>query len=154
MVLKRRRDGNYDLRLGAVERGLVVELCTDLAEALRAGVENPSFRRLSPTAYPEAPQFEQAYQSLTADELVAARVGALETVRENCEDGEVAPDEIDAWLTSLNALRLVIGTELDVGEQHDSLDVDEDDPDFQVHVIYDFLTALLAMFLAEASGRL
>lgn len=153
MVLERRHDGNYDLRLGDVERQLVVQLCTDLAEALQTGVENPSLRRLSPPAYPDAPRLERSYQSLTGDELVAARVGALETVRQNCDDGEVGADEIDAWLTSLNALRLVIGTELDVGEQHDSLDVDEDDPDFQTHVIYDFLTALLAMFLGEASRR-
>jgi hypothetical protein len=154
VVLKRRRNGNYELRLGVVERELIDQLCADLVGALQTGVDNPPLRRLSPAAYPDAPRLEEAYQSLTGDELVKSRVAALETVRRNCEEGEVAPDEIEAWLISLNALRLVFGTELDVGEQHDAHEVEEDDPNFHAHVVYDFLTALLAMFVGEATGRL
>jgi hypothetical protein len=156
MLLKRRRDGDYDLKLGTVERQILVALCADL----RAGLgdthghlgDEPTFRRLFPTAYLNEPDLERSYQEMVGDELVATRVRALETVERTCEEGRLARPDLDLWLTALNALRLVLGTRLDVGEQHDVDDIDEDDPDLHAHAVYDFLSAMLAMVLMEVAA--
>ena len=46
-------------------------------------------------------------------------------------------------MQSLNALRLVLGTRLDVGEDDDP-HVDPDDPDAPAWALYYFLSALVA----------
>jgi hypothetical protein len=157
VLLKRRRDGDYDLKLGTVERQILVALCADLRAALGDDApgqpgDEPTFRRLFPTAYLNEPDLERSYQAMVGDELVATRVRALETVERTCEEGRLARHDLDLWLTAINALRLVLGTRLDVGEQHDVDDIDDDDPDLHAHAIYDFLTAMLAMVLMEVAA--
>lgn len=153
MVFQRRADGNYDVELGELERGILVDLCTELAAALRAGDTNPALRRLFPTAYTEDAEHERAYQALVGAELVESRLHALETVKRGCDDRVVSPDELDVWLHAVNALRLVIGTQLDVEEEHDASAIDPADPQFHAHLVYDFLSGLLAMVLLEVQQR-
>jgi hypothetical protein len=153
VALRNQHDGTYGLELGSVERQVLTNLCGELSAALAEGESNPSLRRLFPPAYANDAEHERAYQSLVGDQLVQSRLSALETVERTCQSGVVTVDELGAWLTALNALRLVIGTQLDVGEQHDSHDVDERDPDFHTHVVYDFLTGLLAVVLMELTEQ-
>lgn len=153
-VVLRRRDDDYELDLGPVERQVLTNLCGELRAALESGDANPSLRRLFPPAYADDPDHQKAYESLVGDELVKSRLDALATVERSCESGVVRREELDAWLTALNAMRLVIGTQLDVNENHETFDLDERDPDFHAHVVYDFLTGLLAVVLMEAAeGR-
>ncbi len=50
---------------------------------------------------------------------------------------------LTALMQSLNALRLVLGTILDVGEDHDLDDVAPDDPLVGEHHLYGYLSYLL-----------
>ena len=53
-------------------------------------------------------------------------------------------------MRSVNAVRLVIGTQLDVGEE--LVRVDKTDPDYPRYVVYDFLSNLLA-WIVDALQR-
>jgi hypothetical protein len=48
-----------------------------------------------------------------------------------------------AFVQAINGLRLVLGTMLDVVEDHDPDDSDEDDPLVSEHHLYNFLSWLL-----------
>ena len=104
--------------------------------------DDPSVRRLFPTAYHEDPDRDREYQQLVRDELLERRLAALTTVEATARAEEVDEEELTAWLTSLNDLRLVLGTRLDVAE--DQAAVDEDDPDAPTMALYGYLSGLLA----------
>ncbi len=48
-----------------------------------------------------------------------------------------------AFIQAINGLRLVLGTMLDVVEDHDPDDIAEDDPQIGEHHLYNFLSWLL-----------
>ena len=50
-------------------------------------------------------------------------------------------DTAGAWMRTLNDLRLVVGTRLDVSE--DETEVDPDDPDAHLYAVYDYLGFLV-----------
>ncbi|MGK2949629.1 MAG: DUF2017 family protein [Acidimicrobiales bacterium] len=139
--ISRSRSGAYELRLPAQERDLVVRLVAQLREVLLATTDDPSLRRLFPTAYHDDAERDREYQQLVRDELLERRLAALATVEETIERRQVEEDELSAWLTALNDLRLVLGTRLDVSE--DQVDVDEDDPDAPAYAVYGYLGFLL-----------
>ena len=57
-------------------------------------------------------------------------------------------------MQSVNALRLVLGTRLDVSEDDDgSEDLPEDHPDAPVWAMYHYLTFLLDRIITAQSGR-
>ena len=98
-------------------------------------------RRLFPTAYHDDPDRDREYQQLVRDELLERRLAALATVEATARADEVTQEELTAWLTSLNDLRLVLGTRLDVSEDQAALD--EDDPDAPAMAVYGYLSVLL-----------
>ncbi len=136
------RQGTYALRLAPEERALLADLVDQLRELLEVTTDDPSVRRLFPTAYHEDPDRDREYQQLVRDELLERRLAALTTVEATAQADEVDEEELTAWLTSLNDLRLVLGTRLDVAE--DQAAFDEDDPDAPMMALYGYLSGLLA----------
>src|SRR3546814_12045240 len=61
---------------------------------------------------------------------------------------EVDEEQLGAWLTALNDIRLVLGTILDVSE--DVVQVEEDDPDAPTYAVYDYLGFLLSEEIGRA----
>ena len=57
-----------------------------------------------------------------------------------------------AWMTSVNRVRLVLGTMLDVSEDLDVHGVPDDDPDIHSYALYAYLSLLLEE-LTEAVNR-
>jgi hypothetical protein len=146
MVRFRRRvarvgPGRYAVRLPDVERELVRSLAGQLAALLQETTDDPSVRRLFPTAYHEDAERDREYQQLVRDELLDRRLAALDTVRQSADAAELDHAGITALLTALNDLRLVIGTQLDVSE--DDAEVDPDDPEAPAREVYGYLTMLL-----------
>jgi hypothetical protein len=140
--IERAGAGRYSISLPKPERELLLSLTEQLRDVLLATTEDPSLRRLFPTAYHEDPDRDQEYQQLVRDELLERRLAALTTVEATARAEEVDEEELTAWLTSLNDLRLVLGTRLDVAE--DQAAVDEDDPDAPMMALYGYLSGLLA----------
>jgi hypothetical protein len=89
---------------------------------------------------------ETEYQRLMHDELVASRlaaVGTLEAMLADDAGPTIDADGLAAFMHAVNALRLVLGTLLDVSEDEDELDIDADDPLVGERHLYGYLSYLL-----------
>ncbi|MEI2704896.1 MAG: DUF2017 family protein [Ilumatobacteraceae bacterium] len=131
--------------MSAPERELIVRLLDDLRTLILAGGDQAILRRLFPPAYHQAvdTDAEAEYQRLMHDELVAARLAGIETIRAAIADDTLLDDEgTMAFVRSLNQIRLVLGTALDVSED-ESIDVDDDHPLVAEYHLYHYLSWLL-----------
>ena len=153
-LVRRRRDGAYDVRLRGWERDLLTDLVPQLRELLTAGAgggeagaaPDPSLRRLFPTAYADDAALDAEYQSLVRDDLLERRLAALDLLEETVDADVVTEDQLLAWMGAVNDLRLVIGTRLDVSEDMD--EIDPDDPDAPLFAAYGYLGWLLENIVA------
>ena len=73
-------------------------------------------------------------------------------VEATLNDAELNSDSVTAWITTVNDLRLVLGTHLDVSEDDESKILDSGGPQEQQQAIYHYLSHLLGEFL-EAAER-
>jgi hypothetical protein len=147
-VVEAVKGGGYALNLPTEERALLRRLLGELRDLLLAGTDGPTMRRMFPPAYhlPDDEDAETEYQRLMHDELVASRLAALGTL-DALLDGDATPtidaDGLAAFMNSVNALRLVLGTLLDVSEDEDELDIADDDPLVGERHLYGYLSYLL-----------
>ena len=138
----------YVVNLDNEEIELIVRLVGELRALLLADDPRTEAitRRLFPPAYHLADDAEadSEYQRLMRDELVASRLAAMQQVDDTLRAQEPLSEEtMFGLLQSLNSLRLVLGTMLDVGEDHHPDDVGDDDPMLGEHHLYQFLSYLL-----------
>ncbi len=152
-VIVRRSDGAFTLRLSPDERSLLTGLANQLDDLVDAGPDDPLARRLFPVAYPDDETREAEYRLLAGEELRASRRAALEIMRSTAEASVLTEDEVGAWLQSINALRLVLGTRLDMQEDDDG-SIEPSDPDADARVLYHYLSALTDVIVTSLSGAL
>jgi hypothetical protein len=150
--VKRTGKGRYQIRLRASEQVLMADLVSMLREQLLASTDDPSVRRLFPPAYPDDPERDAGYQVLTRDELLEHKLAALDTVEATLDGGELDEAAMTAWMTTLNSLRLVLGTRLDAGEEPPQLD--EDDPLAPAYAVYEVLGWVLSQVVDALSADL
>ena len=146
---RRRRDGRFEVNLSEDQRQFLRSLLEQLRELLLA--DDPNLRRLFPVAYADDAELDAAYQQLVHGQLIESRFVAIETVESTLDADDLDEAQLTGWMQSINALRLVLGTILDVSEEHP--DLDPDDPRFEPYVLYDELSWLLGHIvsaLAEA----
>ena len=143
------------LNLGDDEIGLLLRLLGEVRDLIASDdpATAPLRRRLFPPAYHlEADADAEAeYQRFMREELVASRLEAIAAVEECLASGQgavMSAAQADGFVRSLNAVRLVLGTLLDVSEDHDPDLIGPDDPMFAEHQLYMFLSWLLEMTLA------
>ena len=149
-LVSRSRQG-YALHLGADERALVARLLEELRALLGDPDAPATLERLFPVVHPDDPDQEAEYQRLMRDELVTSRLAAIDTVQEVLGQSgrKVTLDEAQlvAFMQSVNAVRLVLGTLLDVGED-DELSED-DGPERH---LYGYLSWVLDASVRALSG--
>ena len=133
-------DGTVSVRLDPAARDLVQSLTEELRELLLVD-EADDLRRLYPTAYPDDPERDSSFRELLHDQLLMSRLDAIDVVQETISREQLSADEADAWMSTINQIRLVLGTRLDVSE--DDRAIDEDDPNATSHVVYQVLSHLL-----------
>ena len=148
MFFRARRNGTIDLQLDFVVRDVIGRVCTELRESLDADLDDPALRRLFPPAYLDDPKREQAYEQLVQDDLLTSRILALDTVLATVEGDKITAAQAEQWMHALNAVRLTLGTQLDVSEDRDPNDIDEDDPLLPQILVYDLLSVLLSSLLS------
>jgi hypothetical protein len=141
-LVKRRRDGAIVLNLGDAERDVLSHVLGQLRDALVANPDDEALRRLFPPAYTDDPEKEAGFRALARDELLESRLAAVDEVEATLDADTVDAERAGAWMRSLNALRLVLGTRLDVSEDDDR-EIDPDDPDAPARALYYFLSALV-----------
>jgi hypothetical protein len=152
----RRRHGGVRLTLSAAERdllaGLARELDARLAGDADAGADD--LRRLFPPAYAERPEDEAEYRRLVHDELLDGRRKALGVFTASLDGETLTEEELVAWLSTLNDLRLVLGTRLDVQEETLLHGVDPHDPRARELAVYGYLSWLQEQAVEAASAGL
>ena len=140
-LVTRSRHG-YVLHLGVEERTVVSRLLDELRRLLRSPAGAPGLARLFPVVHPDDREREDEYQRLMRDELVTSRLGAIDAVQRVLAGSgrKVTLDEaqLTAFMQAVNAVRLVLGTVLDVGE--DDEPSADDSPE---HHLYGYLSWLL-----------
>lgn len=134
------RDGLISVRLDDTMRALIKQVAEELREVLL--VEDPELtRRLYPTAYPDDDEAEDDYQEVVHDQLLMQRLDGIDKLQASIDDEEISVDTADAWMNTINQIRLVLGTKLDVGEEQ--VEIDQEDPEATSHVIYQVLSHIL-----------
>jgi hypothetical protein len=133
----RTAEGDYELDIPGAHRDLLKGLSQELRAILDS--DHPSLRRLFHPAYPDDPERNAEYDSMVRRDLLAGRKQSLAIVEETAGSGRLNAEQLGAWLSALNDLRLFIGTSLDVSEDTYDLQIRPDDPDARAHAIYLFL---------------
>jgi len=145
----------WEVRLDDQQREAVVHLFGELRDLLREGdPDRPPLLRLFPPVYVDDEEKESEYRRLMRDELVTSRLAQLETAQRFLAPGgpEVLEEpDVMALLQSLNAVRVVLGTILDVGEDDDD-DLDAGLDDSPEHQLYGYLSWLLEWTVRSLSG--
>jgi hypothetical protein len=117
--------------------------------------DDPVLARLLPDAYPDDPAAAGEFRRYTESGLRSGKVAAARTVLATLpEDGgrvRLSADEAQAWLRSLNDIRLALGVRLEVTEDRDVMlkRASQGGPQAAGLWIYDWLT-LLQESLVEA----
>jgi hypothetical protein len=139
-------EDGFEITLDREERELLVRLLGELSDLLTSDADEHRvlLSRLFPPAYPDDEEKEHEYQRLMREELVASRLAAIGVMLEalRADDGDVLdePSTI-AFMQSLNAVRLVIGTMLGITDD-ESADTADDGASAE-HQLYTFLSWLL-----------
>jgi hypothetical protein len=138
---------HWVLNIGPDERAIIGRLLDELRALLTSESDeaSPLLTRLFPTAYPDDEEKEAEYQRLMRDDLVASRVFQIEAVAGVLADEDTHLDEgaVVALMQSVNAVRVVLGTMLDVGEDDEVGSGDIGDDHEAERQLYAFLSWLL-----------
>src|SRR5262249_31903116 len=135
--IRRTRKGDYEVRIPAGERAVLRQLAGELRELLPT--DDPSLGRLFPPAYADDPESNEEYAQLMHDDLLTERTTALETFERTADARRLTEDELIAWMGSVNDLRLVLGTRLDVTEEMYDRPIDEHAPNAHQLAVYHYL---------------
>ncbi len=152
--VKRSGPNRYALNLPSEERRVLRHLLPQLRELVTAPptVQDERVRRLFPTAYPDDAERDAEYQRYMREELVTSRLAAIDRVEQSLDAKELDEGELVGWMQSVNAIRLVLGTMLDISEETDLTDIDQRDPSFADHALYAYLSGLLDEIVRALSG--
>lgn len=134
----------FIINLGDEERSVIRAVCEDVVAALDDDDANPLLRRVFPVGHATDPEIEAQYRELVHSDLLRTRREVLTLVGETAFDSELDRLTLDKWMVGINTVRLVLGTRLDVIEDH-MPEIDHDDPELPAWALYEFLGALLEM---------
>ncbi len=155
--IRRTRGGGFALRLPAAERELLRAVPAELRRLLTEGdpTADPALRRLFPPASLDDEGLRAEFERLTRDELLAGRLAAAETMARTADAERLSEDELLAWLGTVNDVRLVLGTRLDVTEEtsfEDFAALPPDDERVRMYALYAYLTVLEDQMVEALAG--
>ena len=147
----------FRINLDIEERDLIQRLLDELRQLLNepvsstpGGTGDDRLRRLFPTAYHQAGdrELDDEFQRLMHEELQTSWLMGLDVVDGFLTDTsksarKLSEQQMLAFVQALNGVRLVLGTILDVSEDHDFGDVDDNHPMVGEFQLYDFLSWVL-----------
>jgi hypothetical protein len=120
-----------------------------------ASPADPALARLLPDAYRDDPGAAGEFRRLTEGSLRRDKVTAAERLLATLPGdgpGEVRldPETTESWLSTINDVRLALGTRLEVTEE--MAEPDPEDPDAPAYVVYLWLTELQGVLVEVADG--
>jgi hypothetical protein len=141
----------WTLNIGEDEQAVVADLLGQLRTLLASDDDDtpasPLLDRLFPNAYTaeEDAEKEAEYQRLMREELVASRLFQIESVAGYIAAGEgqtLDEGQVIALMQSVNAVRVVLGTTLNVSDEDPDEPSEGDEFEVERH-LYAFLSWLL-----------
>ena len=120
--------------------------------------DDPALHRLFPDAYGDDEDASAEFRRFTERSLRDSKLAHADTVLATLERSgskiTLADGEAQAWLGTLNDLRLTLASRLDLQEDnHESFyDLPEDDPRFPLFQIYDWFTFLQETLVHALTG--
>jgi hypothetical protein len=145
----------FRINLDPEERQLVQRLIAEMRALLMGPSDDPSLVRVFPAAYhqPGHAELDAEYQRLMREELVASRLAGIALIDQALSSKEPMTEaQLAALMQALNGLRLILGTVLDVTEEHDVDLIPDDDPQVGEHHLYVFLSWLLEWTVRAMQG--
>ena len=145
----------FRLNFEVEERDLLLRLLGELKDLLTSDANErtaPLLHRLFPPAFHDDEEKEAEYQRLMREELVASRVAAVDSVSLLLLDTgrSLGEGETMAFMQSINAIRLVLGTMLDITDDESAEQADiSDSPE---HGLYSYLGWVLEWTVQALSG--
>lgn len=133
----------------------MLRLVHEMRTLLMGPSDNPALARVFPAAYHQSvhAELDAEYQRLMREELVASRLAGIGMIDEALSSSEPLTEaQLSALMQGLNGLRLILGTVLDVDEDHDADMVADDDPQVGEHHLYVFLSWLLEWTVRAMQG--
>lgn len=134
-------------------RDVLADVCTEILAMLDGDdvTADPDLRRVFPVASADDEAIRAEYHDLVHDDLLRSRREILSRIVATAHDTEMDRETIDAWMTGVNTVRLVLGTRLDVHEGPYP-ELEPDDPDLPAWALYEFLGALVE-WIVDAVSR-
>ncbi len=150
--IRRRRDGRYAIKLDPSVRAVLVTMAEQLSPVL--GPDEPMTRRLFPPAYAGEDEraHETEYRRLVDNALVNHHREAFAMMAATAQADILTEPELNAWLSAVGSLRLVLGTRLDVSEDMDA--PDPDDPTAPEYALYELLGQLQYLMIEVLAAGL
>lgn len=136
-----KRDGSIRNKLDPQEVEVLRSALEGLRSLLLAGDE-PVAYRLRPPAYAQDLDREDEFRETIGDDLLRSRLDGIDRMAATLGNRVLDEDDLTAWMVTGNALRLVLGTRLDVGEDDEGRPPDDPD-EAAVWALYHYLSALL-----------
>ena len=134
----RDRHGRVRPGLEPAERALLRALPAQARELVDN--EEPSARRLFPVAYPGDDQAQAEYRAMMGGQLLEHHRHALDALVQSVDDDTLDEAQLSVWLGAVEVLRLLLGTQLDVSEDH--VTVLPQDPRAEQFTVYQYLSML------------
>lgn len=151
-----------------VEGAQLESLVTDFIELVGSERDetDPAIARLAPDVYPDDAEASRAFSAATRQDLLDRRAVDAETVRIALSGFRADPQslsetealvtrevvipaaDVDAWMRTLTAIRLVIASRLDIRGE------DDHDPDDPRYGVYDWLGYRLELVIQAADELL
>jgi hypothetical protein len=148
-------DPQFRLNFETEDRELILRLLSEMKDLLTSEPNErtaPLLHRLFPPAFRDDEEKEAEYQRLMREELVASRVAAVDSVSLLLmEDGRtLSKGETMAFMQSVNAIRLVLGTMLDITDDESAEEADMNDS--HEYGLYGYLGWVLEWTVQALSG--
>jgi Domain of unknown function (DUF2017) len=144
-LLRRRRDGTYEWKLGPNERQVLSQVAQDFRSLLtnETPSSDPSLQRVFPPAHPDDPIAELEYERSAGGALLADKLEHLETFERCITREALSEDDVLACMRAANDIRLVLGTRIDVREESTPGDFAGDPETRSTFELYAYLSWLV-----------
>ncbi|HEY6567617.1 MAG TPA: DUF2017 family protein [Actinomycetota bacterium] len=142
--LTRKGPDRFRVRMSSQERDTVTSFVAQLRLLLTSEdpSSDPALARLFPAGVPDDVMANLEYEQRHGHDLLLGKLEALDTVDASIGKDELTEDEVLAWLGSLNAIRLVVGTRLEITEDSTERDFADDERQAGLFEMYRYLTWL------------
>ncbi|MEZ5310498.1 MAG: DUF2017 family protein [Microthrixaceae bacterium] len=129
---------SYSVNLSGGQRDLIAGLIDQLDQMLDS--QSPALRRLFPEPYGDDAERNAGYAVLAGAELIESRHARVELMRSQIRAEKLSASDLDTWMRTLNDLRLVIGTVLDISDDGTE---PGDDSELELFHVYEHLGFIL-----------